>query len=315
MAQMCMVHNNLFDDIEDVVEEVQNKDTARYIMYQLGVSEGARTADEYGEKIRIEDLRDTLIGICVEGGIVAVRPEAINENKIVLVPYNKTIEDEYFVGGYIAGVVSSLLGKPYVSKIADGKIVLTPSVLSLEELIRRKTVVNPISSAKKPVQSIELENGESYIIKDDVRNPANSFNILLSEIINNNKQGLVYTRIFPPKIEETYLKKQGVEVPIVWLTFKESSEEIATAQPTRYEFEIKRKVYNFLKNNDDGVVMLHGLEFLIQRNSFSKILNFVQDLRDMVSSTENILLIPIDPESLDGTEYKKLRLELKEYGN
>ncbi|MCD6547645.1 MAG: DUF835 domain-containing protein [Nanoarchaeota archaeon] len=312
MGQMIVVHEELLNDVRSVASEIQNEDAANYIMYQLGFSEGTRMANEYGGKVKINELRDVLINMCVQSGVTAVKPEKIEESNIVVEPYNSSIDDSYYIAGYVAGIVSFLLDKGYSASVKDTKLILRPTSLSLEEMIKRKTIIG--SKAKKPIQTVELENGEIYAIKDNVKNPASSFNIFLGEVINNKRQGLIFTRIFPGKVDELYLSKQGVEVPTIWLTTRKTLGDIVTIDPSRYNFELRKNISDFVNNNNNGIVMLHGLEFLIQRNSFDEILKFIQDMRDVFSSTGNIMIIPTDPEALEGNQYNKLMLELNEYG-
>jgi len=50
-------------------------------------------------------------------------------------------------------------------------------------------------------------------------------------------------------------------------------------------------------------VLLDGLEFLIAHNDFSSILALLHDLDELVSISESILLIPIDPRTLGEREF------------
>ena len=66
--------------------------------------------------------------------------------------------------------------------------------------------------------------------------------------------------------------------------------------------------------NENSVIMLHGLEYLISNLDYDKVLKFIQQIRNKVESNQSMLLCPIKPDALDKKEYVNLKLNFTVVG-
>jgi hypothetical protein len=101
---------------------------------------------------------------------------------------------------------------------------------------------------------------------------------------------------------------------MVWLSTTESSGDILSIKPSQYDHELTRAITSFLKDSN-GIIMLHGIEFLITNTSFQVILKFAQRIRDAASISGGIFLIAVDPSTLDPLAYNNLKSEFNVYGD
>ncbi|MCK7579513.1 MAG: DUF835 domain-containing protein [Chromatiales bacterium] len=95
------------------------------------------------------------------------------------------------------------------------------------------------------------------------------------------------------------------ETPIVWLSNvgKEDSLRPKDLEKLNYSLE------QFLTQGK-GVVLLDGLEYLITNNNFLTVLRFVQSLRDQVAINNSIMMMVLNPSTLDANELNLLEKEV-----
>ncbi len=140
----------------------------------------------------------------------------------------------------------------------------------------------------------ELERGLTYLIPDTATNHA--FEIF-RDLVTHGAQGLCLTRK-PPK---TVMEEYGLErTPILWLSRVANQKTCVRPSPPE---NVAMAIEHFLEVGKESVVLLDGLEYLIAHNDFSSILALLHDLNELVSISESILLIPIDPRTLGEREF------------
>jgi hypothetical protein len=216
----------------------------------------------------------------------------------------RTVADDHFCAGYVAGMVGELLGEPHVAVVKSGAFELTMSDAA---------VGRPEKKAAADLVVPKLERGESYLIVDEVKNAPSTFNIF-AKAVKYGLPGLCITRIFPPKARERYADVCGDAYGMIWLSTTESSGDVVSIKPSQYDHELTRAITGFIKESN-GIVMLHGIEFLISNTSFPVILKFAQRIRDTASMNGGIFLIAVDPSTLDTLAYNNLKSEFNVYGD
>jgi len=144
-----------------------------------------------------------------------------------------------------------------------------------------------------------LQDGYSYLIKDDRSDRSYE---LFMEQLKKGKRGFCITRNYPVKIRGKY---ELGETPIVWLSNvgKEDSLRPKDLEKLNYSLE------QFLTQGQ-GVVLLDGLEYLITNNNFLTVLRFVQSLRDQVAINNSIMMMVLNPSTLDANELNLLEKEV-----
>ncbi len=130
----------------------------------------------------------------------------------------------------------------------------------------------------------------SYLFKGS--NISKSF-LTFKELVFQDKSGLCITREHPDIIKEQY---ELVNSEIFWLT--KSDNEIPSLDPSKIE-KLRWTIKDFVNKNKNSVVLIDGLEYLILQNNFNNVLKFVELLKDDVAVNNAVLLLPINPETLE----------------
>ena len=77
-----------------------------------------------------------------------------------------------------------------------------------------------------------------------------------------------------------------------WLTSGEQEEN--TLLPNMLP-NITDEIANFVKDNENSIILLEGIEYLIDQNDFKSILNMIYSINDSIMRSSSILIIPLDP--------------------
>ncbi|MBC7108155.1 MAG: DUF835 domain-containing protein [Methanomassiliicoccales archaeon] len=149
------------------------------------------------------------------------------------------------------------------------------------------------------LESFALEKGCTYVIKEKIPNRAYR---IFSDAISQGARGLIVTRIYPPKLKSKYEIRDSV---IYWLTNVRMDIAI---RPKDLE-ELSFKLEKFILANEGAIIIIDGLEYMITNNDFTTVLKFVQSLRDQVAIKNAILLISINPLTVEPHNLKLLEEE------
>ena len=149
----------------------------------------------------------------------------------------------------------------------------------------------------KPVD--ELERSFAYLIKEDKSRRSYAF---FEKALSQGLKGFCVTRNYPLKIKSKY--NLG-DTQILWLSNvgKENSLRPKDLEKLSYSLE------QFLAANS-GVILLDGSEYLITNNNFLTVLRFIQSLRDQVAINRSILIMALNPSTLDPHELNLLEKEV-----
>lgn len=148
----------------------------------------------------------------------------------------------------------------------------------------------------------EFTPGLSYLVEE--KRPDKLFQIYKSSIEKGSK-GMAISRTNPKILGKKYDLKESESI---WLTGKEIHGDMRSVLPI-LEF-IMSIIEEFMEENEKGVVILDGLEYLLTNNKFNSVLRFLRQLVDNVSQTECILLVSLSPDALDQTEVTLLEKDL-----
>ncbi|MCK5560144.1 MAG: DUF835 domain-containing protein, partial [Thermoplasmata archaeon] len=203
-----------------------------------------------------------------------------------------------------------------VTKKADTEPAYTlPAGFDIEEKstveVISETINEPVSVSQsqisKDVQNMteetEIKPGMSYLIKEE--KPHRSFRIF-RELINKKIHGLCITRTHPDRIREEYQIK---EIPILWLSADSTKTENVVV-PT-FLPQLNTLIIDFIQKYNDVVIILEGIEYLIDQNDFKAVLRLVHSLNDYIMGSNARLLIPLDPLILQERELHILTRDFK----
>lgn len=287
----------------ELMEGTSSAETMERYGYRAGVGL-LRTLDIKCANLKQAD--DMLTQIWSETGLGRIHVDLVTDHQI-MVTFRESLEAESgrrcdFTRGYLAGVVSSLLGRKYesteVSCISEGAErcvhVLTP----------RTAYDPPETVVTRPIGNREhiLEPGNSYLL--EVTDPSIAYELFLDKVSKGHK-GMVVAREYPEKVQ----KRWGLDqVPYLWLSYEK--QKMQAREPTNVPL-IYSEIKNFLEASIQPVVLISGIEYLISQNNFPKILKLIQLLNDNVSVSDGIMLLPLSTETLNQKDVRLLERELR----
>ena len=137
-----------------------------------------------------------------------------------------------------------------------------------------------------------FKSGQNYIIlEQELTGAIKLFNYLLSQ----GEPGIIVTRNHPDKLITSMGLNKYKEIPMYWLSTENFDYVI---HPWEITLLIKT-LENFIKEHDNGVILLNGLEYMSTYNESSKMLNIIFNIIDIVRNTNAKILITLDPLALD----------------
>jgi hypothetical protein len=199
-------------------------------------------------------------------------------------------------GGFESSISCEKCGSPVPpDKLACESCGTKVSIESHAEEEERGEAPKPMAGV-----DIDLERSFTYLIKEE---KAERSYVLFEKALAKGMKGYCVTRNYPLKIKA---KHNLGETPILWLSNvgKESS-----IRPKDLE-KLSVSLEQFLGQSEGGVILLDGLEYLITNNNFLTVLRLVQSLRDQVAINRSILMLVLNPSTLDAHELNLLEKEV-----
>ncbi|MGB3919899.1 sodium:solute symporter family transporter [Methanothrix sp.] len=150
---------------------------------------------------------------------------------------------------------------------------------------------------------LSLIPGTTYIIEEE--KPKRSLEVF-SELVAHGMEGLCLSRHNPETLYERYAIPPET---VIWLTQK-SEPEYRTVDPTNFP-RLSSMLSDFLGRADYPVILLEGMGYLITQSNYETVLRFIQSQRDEIALKNAIMLVHIDPLSLDTKELHRLTSEME----
>jgi len=156
-----------------------------------------------------------------------------------------------------------------------------------------------------------LAPGRTYIVEESPPDISfDAFVNILSTVSDGSKKtvGLAVSRQHPDLIRQKY----GLEAtPIFWLATRAGEDVIS---PTNLGI-LTNTLVRFVEENQDGVVLLDGLEYLISNNDFNKVLRVIDQVNDHISQSKSLMIIPVDPRAFSPKELALLERNTEKIGS
>lgn len=143
-----------------------------------------------------------------------------------------------------------------------------------------------------------LEAGNTYLFED--KGPDRAIVHTLSKI-EEGMDGLIISRKKKEKLSSMY-EEYGLEedgIKHYWLTRMAGDGNLDPAQLE----EIADIIIRFFEEKDDSIVLLEGIESLMRDNTFERVIGFIENLVDVASMENRILVIFMDPETISGQQH------------
>ena len=241
-----------------------------------------------------------------EGGLIAqITPPDFESRVAILRQKAKengwTVEDDVlnYIAQHFENNIRELEGA--LKKVmAFASLMKTKPTLELAKEVLKDVIGEREKEAIKKGK-VELKGGQSYLIEEERGDECFR---LFSEYTKSRK-GLCISRKHPLRLSEKY----GIEnADLYWLTDRESK----AVKTVNYVLErLDYIIEDFIENNSDGVILLDGLTYLTNNNSFDAVLNFIRRIIDVVYETNCIFMVSVTPQTIEEQELKILEREME----
>jgi len=150
------------------------------------------------------------------------------------------------------------------------------------------------------LQYRKLENGSSYLVKDEEKNKVlNSFRSLTAE----GYKGIVVTREYPQSFRQAFS-----DCDILWMTSSKSI-DFPTASD---KASIMEWLKNKIQEHGKSVVFFDRLDYLLTLEGFEGVIKTIYSINDSIMKTNNIAFVYADSSFVTEQQMKLLSLELRE---
>ena len=147
----------------------------------------------------------------------------------------------------------------------------------------------------------EPKSGYIYLVEE--RRPKLSYE-LFDQIMTAGYSGLVVTRDFPKKL---LTENELGTCKVLWLTNLIGEGRI---NPTAIGI-LMGQIRTFIENQQKSVIIIDGFEYLASTNTYDRMLQFMNQLRDIVVTNDCILFVPLDPRTLNPRELAMLERSME----
>ena len=145
--------------------------------------------------------------------------------------------------------------------------------------------------------SVTLDFGRCYLICEKRMDKALR---IVTDFYYSGSCTLCISRMHPDVLDE---KIPDASHASMWLSEQPGPHNIGPTQTQK----VVQRVRDFLIGRKNAVVLLEGIEYLSTYNDPDRILRMFDELYDAVMARGAILIIPLDPQSLDPRLLARLR--------
>lgn len=150
----------------------------------------------------------------------------------------------------------------------------------------------------------KLDPGKVYLVKE--QKPHKSFDMFVDNVLHKI-YGLAISRSNPDILRKNY----GLKLtPLIWLTRIETEKKYLN--PVELE-QLTFSITDFIDKvgQKRSVVILEGVEYLATSNEFTKLLHAISMIKDKVSGSNSVVILPVDPKALKLQDFTMLEKELE----
>jgi hypothetical protein len=156
---------------------------------------------------------------------------------------------------------------------------------------------------------VELIPGWSYVVREE--RPDRSF-AMFSRLLSSGGNGLCISRSHPDILKQKY----SFDARSLWLTKTESpqakaSSDLECVSPNNLA-HLASAIRDFLSKNENGAVIIEGLEYLNTQNDFKSVLKFIQLINEQVVLDKGYLVVPVDKATMDSREFSLIEREMSQ---
>ena len=146
-----------------------------------------------------------------------------------------------------------------------------------------------------------LQSGRTYLFQEE--KPAEAYQ-LLKEALRYGFASLCISKLHPGKVKE---RCDVGKDSILWLTFEKGERTMSPKDTDK----LNKTVSEFVEGTHPGVILLDCLDQIKFANGFQKSLAILEDLRNLCSRNDLIVLISVNPEMFEKQELQAIEKKLK----
>ena len=161
-------------------------------------------------------------------------------------------------------------------------------------------IVLGVFLATRKKVSAKLEKGHIYLILEP--QPRKGLQ-LVKEYGRLGYDGLVISRLSPEQMRKKKLKKQKI------LQLSSATKEDSI--PPDNVVNILLRMKEFMTSKRNSILLLDSLDYIVIQNTFEDALSLVQKLAESVTLYKGIVLVSLNPKSLDEKELILLEGEME----
>jgi hypothetical protein len=154
---------------------------------------------------------------------------------------------------------------------------------------RKKKSLPPSDHVMPTLPRINMEAGSTYLLPSD--KPDMAFKIFTKEV-SNGASGMIITRLHPGEVKSRFSVGSS---PIHWLSRAFTKESMS---PTNLG-AVAEQIDGFVSKNNNPLVLLDGIEYLIVQNDLQKVVRFISSVRDSIALHRARMVIPFNMQSVD----------------
>jgi two-component system cell cycle response regulator len=152
-----------------------------------------------------------------------------------------------------------------------------------------------------------LERGHTYLVEEG--RPKLSLD-LFSHEVQEEMPCLLVSHMVPEvllsNLDEKSQRLMG-SVPSIWLSSQLGENCIS---PTDIGILVD-KIVRFIEGNQQSVVLMDGLEYLMVNNDFQKVMKAVSRVNETVMQCDSIMIVPIEPRAFESNELALLERDME----
>ncbi len=144
---------------------------------------------------------------------------------------------------------------------------------------------------------VVLDCGRTYFIVDQRLDRIHS---MARSLAASGNSVMCISRFHPDLVGQKY-PSTGTES--IWLSERPGARSVPPSQLSR----LSQAVGAFVRQNQGGVVLLDGIEYLSLFNDFQRLQMFIEQMNDIVMESRAVLLVAVDPRLFDPRSLARLQ--------
>ncbi len=155
--------------------------------------------------------------------------------------------------------------------------------------------------------SVDMFPGTSCALIDREGRVFEEFNAILNDQNYVGRPTLIVSHTHPRHFQG--LRRVEQVKRIFWLSTKQGGEKDEVEVLDSNLTKIAKTIEDFMPSQPGSIVLLEGLEFLVSRNDFSRVMHFVEDMRSAAVANEGLFVYSYNPGVFSQAEANKLKTE------